>query len=92
MRYQVPFFESLVGLDLGLNPDLLGHCRILGLMSRVFTNGPEDLGSISGQVIPKIQKMVLDVTLLSSQHSNVRIMGKVEQSRESSRALLDILV
>ena len=28
-RYQVPFFESLVWLDLGLNPGLLGHWRKL---------------------------------------------------------------
>ena len=27
-------------------------------MSRVFTNGPGDRGSIPGQVIPNIQKMV----------------------------------
>ena len=26
---------------------------IIGLMSRVFANGPEDLGSIPGPVIPK---------------------------------------
>ena len=25
-------------------------------MSRVFVNGPEDMGSIPGQVIPKTQK------------------------------------
>ena len=33
-------------------------------MSRVFTNGLEDQGSIPGQVLPKIQKMVLDDALL----------------------------
>ena len=32
-------------------------------MSRVFTNGPGDHGSIPGQVIPKTQKMILDVPL-----------------------------
>ena len=45
------------------------------------------LGSIPGQVIPKIQKMVLDTTLLSTQHYKIRIKGKVEQSRERSSAL-----
>ena len=30
-------------------------------MSRVFANGPGDWGSVSGLVIPKTQKMVLDV-------------------------------
>ena len=32
----------------------------IGLEVRVFTNGPGDLGSIPGRVIPKTQKMVLD--------------------------------
>ena len=38
-----------------------------GLVGRVFTNGPEDLGSIPGRVIPKTLKMVLDTSLLNSQ-------------------------
>ena len=53
---------------------------ILGV--RVFANGPGDLGSIPGRVIPKTQKMVLDASLLNTQHYKVRIKGKVEQSRE----------
>ena len=40
------------------------------------------LGSIPGRVIPKTQKMVLDASLLNTQHYKVRIKGKVEQSRE----------
>ena len=40
--------------------------RTIGLMSRVFVNGLGDQGSISGRVIPKTQKMVLDVVLLNS--------------------------
>ena len=51
-------------------------------MTRMFVNGPGDRGSISGRVIPMTQKMVLDGTLLNTQHSKVRIKGKVEQSRE----------
>ena len=47
----------------------------------VFANGPGDLGSIPGRVIPKNQKMVLDASLLNTQHYKVRIKGKVEQSR-----------
>ena len=35
-----------------------------------------------GRVIPKTQKMVLDASLLNTQHYKVRIKGKVEQSRE----------
>ena len=50
---------------------------------RVFANGPEDLGSISGRVIPKTLKMVLDTFLLNNQQYKIRIKGKVEQSRES---------
>ena len=57
---------------------------LIGQMGRVFTNGPGDLGSIPGCVIPKTLKMVLDASLLNTQHYKVRIMGKVEQSRERS--------
>ena len=56
-------------------------------MSKVFANGPEDQGSMPGQVIPKTQKMVFDTTLLNAQHYKVRIKGKVEQSKEWSSAL-----
>ena len=56
-------------------------------MSRVFANSPGDQGSIPGRVILKSQKMVLDAALLNTQHYKVRIMGKVEQSRERSSAL-----
>ena len=48
----------------------------------MFANGPGDLGSIPGRVMPKTQKMVLDASLLSTQHYKVRIKGKVEQSRK----------
>ena len=41
-----------------------------------------DLGSIPSRVIPKTQKMVLDASLLNTQHYKVRIKSKVEQSRE----------
>ena len=47
--------------------------RVIGLMRRVFASGPGDLGSISGEVIPKTSKMVPDVTLLNIQHYKVRI-------------------
>ena len=49
---------------------------------RVFANGLGDLGSIPGRVIPKTQIMVLDASLLNTQHYKVRIKGKVGQSRE----------
>ena len=53
-------------------------------MSRVFASGPEDRGSIPGRIIPKTQKLVLDATLLNTQHYKVRIKGKIEQFMESS--------
>ena len=56
-------------------------------MGRVFANGPGDLGSIPGRVIPKTRKMVLTIALLNTQQYKVRIKGKVEQSRESSSTL-----
>ena len=56
-------------------------------MSRVFANGPGDQGSIPGRVIPKTLKMILDTSLLNTQHDKVRIKGKVERSREESGAL-----
>ena len=63
-----------------------------GQMSRVFANGLGDQGSIPGQVIPKTQKMVLEASLLNTQHYKVRIKGKVEQSWEKSSILPYTLV
>ena len=75
------------------------HIRILvvfldvdGPAVRVFANGPGDLGSIPGRVIPKTLKMELDTTLFNTQHYKVRFKGKVEQSREWSSALPYTLV
>ena len=41
----------------------------------MFANGPRDLGSIPGCVIPKTLKMVLDTSLLNTQQCKVRIEG-----------------
>ena len=57
-----------------------------GLVGRVLANGPEDLGSIPGRVIPKTLKMGLDSSLLNTQQYKVCNKGKVEQSREMSSA------
>ena len=46
----------------------------------MFANGPGDWGSISGRVIPKNQKRVLDAYLLNTQHYKVWIKGKVSQT------------
>ena len=61
-----------------------------GLVGRVFANGPGDRDSIPGRVIPKTLKMVLDASLLNTQHYKVRIKGKVEKSRGRSRAPLHL--
>ena len=50
---------------------MLVHC----LVGRVFANGPEDLGSILGRVIPTTLKMVLYTSLLNTQQYKVRIKG-----------------
>ena len=68
------------------------YIYIIGPAVRVFANGPGDLGSIPGRVIPKTLKMVLDTTLLNTQHYKVRFKGKVEQSWEWSSALPYTLV
>ena len=57
---------------------LLLLSRLIGLVGRVFANG---------RVIPKTLKMVLDTSLLNTQQYKIRINGKMEQSRERSRAL-----
>ena len=65
---------------------------LIGLAGRVFANGPGDLGSIPGCIIPKTLKMVLDTSLLDTQQYKVHIKGKVEQSRERSGILPYTLV
>ena len=65
----------------------LSRVRLIGQVGRVFANGPGDLDSIPGRVIPKTLKMVLDTSLLNTQQYKVRIKGKVEKSRERSNAL-----
>ena len=56
-------------------------------MVRVFANGPGDLSSIPSLVIPKTKKMVLDASLLNTQHYKVQCKDKVGQSWERSSAL-----
>ena len=44
-------------------------------MGWVFANGPEDQGSVPGWVIPKTLKMVLDASVLNTQHYKVQTKG-----------------
>ena len=68
------FVHALLGIQLGLLCLVCGFLivsflqSLIGLMSRVFTNGLGDRGSIPGGVIPETQEMVLDATLLNTQH------------------------
>ena len=66
---------------------IMGWVWLIGLVGRVFANGPGNLASIPGRVIPKILKMVLDISLLNTQQYKVHIKGKVEQSWERSSTL-----
>ena len=61
--------------------------RFIGIACWVFANGPGDIGSVPGRVIPKTLKMVLDTSLLNTQQYKVRIERKVEQSMKRSSAL-----
>ena len=45
--------------------------RLIGLVGTVFASDPGDLGSIPGRVIPKTLRMVLDTSLLNTQHYKV---------------------
>ena len=48
-------------------------CACGGIMLNVFANGQRDRSSISGRVLPKIQKVVLDAFLLNTLNYNVQI-------------------
>ena len=65
--YSFKYFKELYGFK----PDI-------GIMVRVYANGPEDLGSIPVQVLLKTQKMVLEASLLNTQHYKEQIKGKEE--------------
>ena len=50
--------------------------RPIGIMVWVFTNGLKDQDSVPGQVILKLKKMVLDTSMLNSQHYKVWIKSE----------------
>ena len=59
--------------------------RLIGLVGRVFTNGPGYQGSIPGRVIQKtFKKLVLDTSLLKSQH----YISRVKWSNSGKRVAL----
>ena len=55
---------------------IITYNRLISLESWVVANGLGDLGSVPGRVIPKTLKMVLESSLLNTQHYEVRIEGK----------------
>ena len=59
-------------------------------MARVFANGPGDLGSILGRVIPKTLKMVLDASLLNTQYYKVRIKDRRSKSPPKSALIMTL--
>ena len=99
-RYQFNFTSQLVLLNLiytreyeilNIMPNISYDMLYLYLHT-LFANCPEDLGSISGRVIPNTLKIVLDTTLHNTQRYKIRFKGKVEQSKERSSALHYTLV
>ena len=87
----INIYYMVISMTLGFYA-LCIHNWLIGLMGRVFTNALGDLGSLSGRIIPKTLKMVLDTSLLNTQQYKVYIEGKMEQSRERSSALPYTLV
>ena len=80
MNYQASSQRFKSNVSVCVN-DLVSNW-LVGLVGRVFANGPGDWGSIPGRVIPKTLKNVLVTSWLNSQQCKVHIKGKVEQSRE----------
>ena len=84
--YYIKIFAKPVFAIFGISTPEFVETSI-GLMVRVFAKDPGDQGSIPGWVISRTQKMILDTSLLNTQHYKVWIKGKAEQSRERSSAL-----
>ena len=58
---------------------VLNFNRLIGLVGRVFVNGPRDLGSIPGRIIPKtLKKWYLIPPCLTL--SNIRYISRVKWS------------
>ena len=69
---------ALIGQLVSEKKNFKLKATVLCIMVRVFANGPGDLGSIPGRVIPKTQKMVLDAILLNTQH--YKVLSRVKWS------------
>ena len=70
----VTVYENVFDCELDKEAEIIKFIiHYIGLGVRVFANGPGDLGSIPGRVIPKTQKMVLDASLLSTIRYGLRV-------------------
>ncbi len=91
MEKHLPLHLGIVAIEKGAvgspSTTVANFTLLFCLVGKVLANGPEDVGSIPGRVIPKSFKMVLDTSLLNTQQYKVCIMDKVEQSRERSSTL-----
>ena len=58
--------NSIYNIILLLKKENVHLICLIGIMVRVFDEGPKDQGSIPGRVIPKTWKMVLDASWLNS--------------------------
>ena len=56
---------------------------LIGLVGRVFTNDPGDLGSVPGHVLPKTLKWYLIPPCLTL--SNIRYVSRVKKSNQRKR-------
>ena len=52
--------------------------HVFGQVGRLFADGPGDLGSIPGHVIPKTLKVVLDTSLFNTQQ--YKVLSRVKWS------------
>ena len=59
-------------------------------MVRMFINGLGDPGLISGRVIPKTQKMILDTSLVNTYHYKVWIKDKWNNPRKGVALFLPL--
>ena len=66
------------------------YCPDIGMMVRLFAIGSKDQGSIAGRVMPKTPKMVLDASLLNTQHYTVWIKGCGAIQRKESCSFLHL--
>ena len=70
------------------NGKILVFLLLIGLIGKVLANGLGDQDSILSWVIPKSKKMVLDTSLLNTQHYKVHIKGKVAVEKRAFGSLL----